>query len=73
MPFIVNYLQESKLKNLAKDNSILISGDHNEDGARVLNEYLSSLNCNKHLIISTRCLSPADKEPTALLGSSGSP
>ena len=44
-------IESGKLKNLVKDNSILISGDHNEDGARVLNEYLSSLNCNKHLII----------------------
>ncbi len=44
-------IKSGKLKNLAKDNSIIISGDHNEDGARVLNEYLSSLNCNKHLII----------------------
>ena len=25
---------------------------HNEDGARVLNEYLQGLNCNKHIIIS---------------------
>ena len=40
-----------KLKNLVKDNILLVSGDHNEDGARVLNEYLDSLNCNKHLII----------------------
>ena len=39
------------LKNLVKDNLFLISGDHNEDGARVLNEYLQSLDCNKHLII----------------------
>ena len=44
-------IKSGKIKNLAKDNSIIISGDHNEDGARVLNEYLSSLNCNKHLII----------------------
>ena len=44
-------IKSGKIKNLVKDNSILISGDHNEDGARVLNEYLSSLNCNKHLII----------------------
>ena len=44
-------IESGKIKNLVKDNSILISGDHNEDGARVLNEYLSSLNCNKHLII----------------------
>ena len=44
-------IKSGKIKNLVKDNSILISGDHNEDGARVLNEYLTSLNCNKHLII----------------------
>ena len=39
------------LKNLVKDNLFLISGDHNEDGARVLNDYLQSLDCNKHLIV----------------------
>ena len=44
-------IKSGKIKNLVKDISILISGDHNEDGARALNEYLSSLNCNKHLII----------------------
>ena len=44
-------IKSGKIKNLVKDNSVLISGDHNEDGARVLNEYLGSLNCNKHLII----------------------
>ena len=44
-------IQSGKLKNLVKDNILLVSGDHNEDGARVLNEYLDSLNCNKHLII----------------------
>ncbi len=44
-------IKSGKLKNLVKDNSFLISGDHNEDGSRVLNEYLSSLNCDKHLII----------------------
>ena len=44
-------IEAGKLKNLVKNNPILISGDHNEDGARVLNEYLDSLNCNKHLII----------------------
>ena len=44
-------IQSGKLKNLVKDNILLVSGDHNEDGARVLNEYLNSLNCNKHLII----------------------
>ena len=40
-----------KLKNLVTDNLFLISGDHNEDGARVLNDYLQSLDCNKHIII----------------------
>ena len=39
------------LKNLVKDNLFLISGDHNEDGARVLNDYLQSLDCNKHVIV----------------------
>ena len=39
------------LKSLVKDNVLLISGDHNEDGARVLNDYLQSLDCNKHIII----------------------
>ncbi len=39
------------LKNLVKDNLFLISGDHNEDGARVLNDYLQSLDCDKHIIV----------------------
>ena len=44
-------IKSGKIKDLVKDNSLIISGDHNEDGARVLNEYLESLNCNKHIII----------------------
>jgi len=44
-------IESGKLKNLVKDNLFLISGDHNEDGARVLNEYLKSLDCRKHIII----------------------
>ena len=44
-------IQSGKLKNLVKKNKFLISGDHNEDGARVLNEYLETLDCNKHVII----------------------
>ena len=44
-------IESGKLKNLVKDNLFLISGDHNEDGARVLNEYLRSLDCRKHVII----------------------
>ena len=44
-------IKSGKLKNLIKNNKFLISGDHNEDGARVLNEYLDTLNCRKHIII----------------------
>ena len=44
-------INSGKLKELVKNNLFLISGDHNEDGARVLNDYLNSLNCKKHLII----------------------
>ena len=35
-------LNSGKLKKLVKNNRLLISGSHNEDGARVLNEYLKS-------------------------------
>ncbi len=44
-------INSGKLKKLVKDNLFLISGDHNEDGARVLNDYLNSLDCNKHIIV----------------------
>lgn len=44
-------IHSGKLKDLIKDNLFLVSGDHNEDGARVLNEYLDSLDCKKHVII----------------------
>ena len=39
------------MKELLKNNRLIIDGSHNEDGARVLNEYLQTLNCNKHFII----------------------
>ncbi len=44
-------IKSGKLKELVKNNRLIIDGTHNEDGARVLNEYLQSLNCNKHVII----------------------
>ncbi|MBD1164699.1 bifunctional folylpolyglutamate synthase/dihydrofolate synthase [Pelagibacterales bacterium SAG-MED13] len=44
-------INSGKLKELVKNNLFLISGDHNEDGARVLNNYLNTLNCKKHIII----------------------
>ena len=45
-------IKSGKLKDLVKNNRLIVDGSHNEDGARVLNEYLQSLNCNKHVIIS---------------------
>ncbi len=45
-------IKSGKLKKLVKNNKLIIDGSHNEDGARVLNEYLQSLDCNKHIIIS---------------------
>ncbi len=44
-------IKSGKLKNLIKNNRLLLDGSHNEDGSRVLNEYLQTLNCNKHVII----------------------
>ena len=45
-------IKSGKLKKLVKNNKLIVDGSHNEDGARVLNEYLQSLDCNKHVIIS---------------------
>ena len=44
-------IKSGKLKDLVKNNRLLIDGSHNEDGSRVLNEYLQTLDCNKHIII----------------------
>ena len=44
-------IKSGKLKELVKRNRLLLDGSHNEDGARVLNEYLQTLNCNKHVIL----------------------
>ena len=45
-------IKSGKLKKLVRNNKLIIDGTHNEDGARVLNEYLQSLDCNKHIIVS---------------------
>ena len=44
-------ITEGKLKNLAKNNKLYVDGSHNPLGAKVLNEYLESLDCNKHIIL----------------------
>ena len=33
------------------ENKIFVDGSHNPLGAKVLNEYLESLDCNKHIIL----------------------
>ena len=44
-------IKSGKLKDLAKGNQLFVDGSHNPLGAKVLNEYLDSLNCNKHIIL----------------------
>ena len=44
-------IKEGKLKNLLKNNRLLVDGAHNPLGAKVLNNYLESLDCNKHIIL----------------------
>jgi dihydrofolate synthase / folylpolyglutamate synthase len=44
-------LKSGKLKKLVKNNLLLIDGSHNPLGAKVLNQYLQSINCSKHLIV----------------------
>ncbi len=44
-------IKSGKLKELVKDNKLYVDGSHNPLGAKVLNEYLESLDCNKHIIL----------------------
>ena len=44
-------IKSGKLKELVKNNRFIVDGSHNEGGAKALNEYLQSLDCNKHVII----------------------
>jgi dihydrofolate synthase/folylpolyglutamate synthase len=44
-------VKSGKFKDLVKNNLLLLDGSHNEDGARVLNEYLQTLDCRKHVIL----------------------
>jgi len=49
-PHAFDNSKKGKLKNLVKNNKLFIDGSHNPLGAKVLNEYLESLDCNKHII-----------------------
>ena len=44
-------IKSGKLKNLTKNNLLFVDGSHNPLGAEVLNKYLESLDCNKHIIL----------------------
>ena len=44
-------IKSGKLKELVKNNRLIIDGSHNENGSKSLNNYLQSLNCNKHVVV----------------------
>ncbi len=44
-------IKSGKLKNIAKKNKLLIDGAHNCLGAKVLSDYLDTIESNKHIII----------------------
>ncbi len=44
-------ITEGKLKDLIKENRLIIDGSHNPLGAKVLSNYLESLDCDKHIIL----------------------
>ena len=44
-------IKSGKLKVLIKNNQLFVDGSHNPLGAKVLNQYLQSLNCKKHIIL----------------------
>ena len=44
-------IKSGKLKDLVKNNKLILDSSHNPGGAKVLNDYLQTLECNKHIII----------------------
>ena len=44
-------IKNGKLKNLIKNNKLFVDGSHNPLGAKVLADYLDTLNCKKHVIL----------------------
>ncbi len=44
-------IKSGKLKNLCKNNQLFVDGSHNPLGAKVLNDYLQTLRCKKHIIL----------------------
>ena len=44
-------IKSGKLKDLCKNNKLFVDGSHNPLGAKVLNDYLQTLKCKKHIIL----------------------
>ncbi len=44
-------IKSGKLKDLVNNNTLILDSSHNPGGAKVLNDYLQTLDCNKHIII----------------------
>ena len=44
-------IKSGKLKDLVKNNRLIIDSSHNPGGSKAINEYLQTLNCNKHVIL----------------------
>ena len=44
-------IKSGKLKDLCKNNHLFVDGSHNPLGAKVLNDYLQTLKCKKHIIL----------------------
>ena len=44
-------IKSGKLKDLIKNNTLILDSSHNPGGSIALNEYLQTLNCKKHVIV----------------------
>ena len=44
-------IKSGKLKELVKNNKLILDSSHNPGGSKALNEYLETLSCKKHIII----------------------
>ena len=44
-------IKSGKLKELVKNNKLILDSSHNPGGSKALNEYLDTLDCKKHIII----------------------
>ena len=44
-------IKSGKLKDMVKNNTLILDSSHNPGGSKVLNDYLQTLDCKKHVII----------------------